>query len=286
MPAARRASARSSADKLACEILGLARVELGLIERLGAFVAGVVLRAGRLGVVDAETRERSLDPFSLACEQLPGVVLIHSDTLSRPGGSPQDELRRQRDRRLRSRGQEAEALLQIQMDGLGVVVVVADRQVLSGLEPEVAAAQARRRQRRSRREPRPPGRRESCAGDRAAGNRRARRSRRRRVLLAAERQRVRAADPGLQQQLDRRGDRARVRLGLRAERLRRMRRRLGDADDADVAPSVEDGDVLGHRDAMSCLVERAEVDVGTASVVVAELGRAESRSPLAARRAA
>ena len=30
--------------------------------------------------------ERSLDPFSLACEQLPGVFLIHSDTLSGLGG--------------------------------------------------------------------------------------------------------------------------------------------------------------------------------------------------------
>ena len=38
-----------------------------------------------------------------------------------------------------------------------------------------------------------------------------------------------------------------------------------------VAPAVEDGDVLGDRDAMGCVVERAEVDVGAAAVVVAEL---------------
>ena len=44
--------------------------------------------------------------------------------------------------RLGRRDAEAEALLQVEVDGFGVVVVVADREVLAGLEQEVAAAQA------------------------------------------------------------------------------------------------------------------------------------------------
>src|SRR5215207_3173524 len=43
--------------------------------------------------------------------------------------------------RLRRRDAEAEALLEVEVDEVGVVMVVADREVLAGLEQEVAAAQ-------------------------------------------------------------------------------------------------------------------------------------------------
>src|SRR3954468_6185718 len=49
---------------------------------------------------------------------------------------------RERDRRLRSRHPEREALLEIEVDRVLVVGAVADREVLAGLEPEVAAAHA------------------------------------------------------------------------------------------------------------------------------------------------
>src|SRR3954447_25473377 len=54
--------------------------------------------------------------------------------LSRPRGL-------QGARRLRRRDPEAEALLEVEVDVVGVVVVVADREVLPGLEQEVPAAQ-------------------------------------------------------------------------------------------------------------------------------------------------
>src|SRR6202042_3836733 len=48
----------------------------------------------------------------------------------------------ERDRGFRRRDVEAEALLQIQLHGLGVVPFVADRNVLAGFEHEVAATEA------------------------------------------------------------------------------------------------------------------------------------------------
>ena len=85
--------------------------------------------------------------------------------------------RGQRDRCLGRRDPEAEALDEVQLDVLGVVAVVADRDVLAALEQEVAAAQAERRPRRRRRAPTRAARRGSCAGGRRAGSRRARWSR-------------------------------------------------------------------------------------------------------------
>ena len=61
--------------------------------------------------------------------------------------------------RLGRRDAEAEALLEVEVDEVGVVVVVADREVLAGLEQEVAAAQATRRPRRARPAPTRSGRR-------------------------------------------------------------------------------------------------------------------------------
>src|SRR3954466_10594044 len=50
--------------------------------------------------------------------------------------------RGQRDRRLGRRDAEAEALDEVQLDVLGVVAVIADRDVLAALEEKVPAAQA------------------------------------------------------------------------------------------------------------------------------------------------
>jgi hypothetical protein len=49
------------------------------------------------------------------------------------------------DGRFRRGDAEAEAFLQVEMGGVGVVVVVADREVLAGVEQEVAAAHAHNR---------------------------------------------------------------------------------------------------------------------------------------------
>ena len=61
--------------------------------------------------------------------------------------------------RLRRGDAEGEALLEVEVDELGVVVVVADREVLAGLEQEVAAAQGHDDRAAARRAPRRSGRR-------------------------------------------------------------------------------------------------------------------------------
>ena len=66
---------------------------------------------------------------------------------------------------------------EVEVDGVGVVAVVADREVLAGLEQEVAAALADDDGALHARAPTRAGRRRSCAGGRAAGSRRARWSR-------------------------------------------------------------------------------------------------------------
>src|SRR6201999_2505242 len=91
------------------------------------------------------------------------------------------------------------------------------------------------------------------------------------VLVGTERQAVGPLDAGLAQPLDRPRDRARVGVGARPERLRLERRGLEHALDPGFRPAVEDGAVLGDRDLVGGKVERLEVDVDRAAIVVAHL---------------
>ena len=95
------------------------------------------------------------------------------------------------------------------------------------------------------------------------------------VLLVAQRQRVGAADAVAQQLLDGAGHRPRVAAGLVAELQALVGRDLGDAGDRRLGPAVEDRAVLGHRDLVCGAVERLEVGVGGAAVIVAQLGAAD-----------
>ena len=73
---------------------------------------------------------------------------------------------------------------------------------------------------------------------------------------------------GLEQPLDGARNRARVAVGLGAERQPAVRRGLGDAGDRRLRPAVEYRLVFGHGHAVGGIVERLEVGVGGAAVVV------------------
>ena len=60
--------------ELLVEVLRAARVELLLVEIVGALIGSLVLIAGRLGT---EVGDRLLDPLALAREELVGVIGIH-----------------------------------------------------------------------------------------------------------------------------------------------------------------------------------------------------------------
>ena len=143
------------------------------------------------------------------------------------------------------------------MDLLGVVVVVTDRQVLAGLEQEVATPQADDDRSLDARRPHDRAAEDLpevveddepavLGGLDDAG-----------VAVGPERQAVRAADAVRQQRLYRLRHPAGV-VGVgRAELERLVGGRLGDPGDAGVGPPVEDGDVLGQGDPAGRLVETA-----------------------------
>src|SRR6185312_2489132 len=90
--------------------------------------------------------------------------------------------------------------------------------------------------------------------------------------LVAEGQRVGAADAVAQKLLDGAGHRAWVADRLAAELQALVRRGVGDAGDRGLAPAVEDCAVLGHRDLVGGAVQRLQVRIGGAAVIVAQLG--------------
>ena len=94
------------------------------------------------------------------------------------------------------------------------------------------------------------------------------------VLVSAEREPVGAADPVVQQPLDRGRHGSRIEVGLRAERQRLVGRRLGDPAHR-LLPPVEHGLVLGDGHLVGGLVQRFEVGVLRTAVEVAELGQRE-----------
>src|ERR1700761_9394878 len=151
-------------------------------------------------------------------------------------------------------------------------MVVADRQVLARFEQEVAATQAQRDRAAQARRP----------DDRPAVEDLPQVVEERGaavlggvdhldVLVGTARQAVGPPDPRVAQPLDRPRDRARVAVGARPERLRLERRGLDHAVDPGFRPAVEDGAVLGDRDLVGGEVERLEVDVDRAAIVVAHL---------------
>ena len=158
------------------------------------------------------------------------------------------------------------------MHRVGGVMAVSNRQVLSRLEEEVAAAEAEDDSSldAGRPDDRPLEDLRQVVEQRVAavlGG-----LDHPRVLGGAEREPVGAFDAHLPQSLDRAGDRAWVFLSAAAERFRFDRRGVGDPGDAGLRPTVEDGDVLGDRDPLRRLVEPLEVGVEGAPVVVGQLG--------------
>src|ERR1700761_8190317 len=151
-------------------------------------------------------------------------------------------------------------------------MVVADRQVLARFEQEVAAPQAHHDRAAQARRPDDLAAVEDLpqvVEERVAAV--LGRLDHLDVLVGTERQAVGALDPRLAQPLDRPRDRARVAVGARPERLRLERRGLDHAVDPGFRPAVEDGAVLGDRDLVGGEVERLEVDVDRAAIVVAHL---------------
>src|SRR5262245_8106226 len=186
-------------------------------------------------------------------------------------GAPSARSSRERHSGLRRDDPEAEALAQVERDGLRIVVLVADGDVLAGVEEEVAPSHAHDG---SSFDPRSPDERaaedlpqmvEEGVTASLAGLQHAR------VRVRTERQPVRAVDTGAEEQLDCLRDVPRIALAVLAERNRRVRRRLRDADDARVLPTVENDAVLGRRQSACRLVERAEVDIARAAVDVTQL---------------
>ena len=82
MPAARRASARSTAASWALEILAEALVELVLVE-VGSEVPGILVVAGLSIILVRCVAERTLDPGPLGLEQLACALGIHAASLRR-----------------------------------------------------------------------------------------------------------------------------------------------------------------------------------------------------------
>src|SRR3954469_14912574 len=218
--------------------------------------------------------------FAVVGGQEPPPQLGGQPVVAEPAGIPEVHVRvygasprsdRERDRRLRRRHPEREALLEIEVDRVLVVGAVADRQVLAGLQEEVAAAHADEHGAFD------PGR----AYERAAGDLDQVLEHRVAAVLGRlddlavaagpERESVRARDALAQHALGGARDGAGGLAGLITERDRLVRARLGDADDAGLLPAVEDGDVLGQRDVQRGLVERVEVDVLGAALGGAQL---------------
>ena len=175
------------------------------------------------------------------------------------------------DGRFRRGLEEGKALLEVEVYVVGVVMVVAEGQVLADLEHEVAAPEAQDHRALHARGPH-----DLTAEDLAdvveddqsavlgglhqAG-----------VAVGPEGQPVGTADPDAEQGLDRLGHVAGVELDVLAEGDPGQAVTLGDADDAGGGPAVEDGHVLGLGDAAGRPVELGQIGIGGPAVDVAQL---------------